>query len=227
MVGERVRFLCTSCERLQTSKWAQWTSEFSNFSQQVHNRNRSYKRTNHEVIRLFYMYRNEVLTLMTDSQRTIHELEGIIFKSQNRFLPFICRLFFSVLFLWTSAQRIILTVSYVYMCVSNVIDMRRVFIEHATHMIRVSKSYHTRICIIRVYMIRVYVSYAYIWYAYMYHTRMIRIWNAYDTQKSVKAVFHFNRIVTYRSIFFCVKVISSTLVLRKQRNDTVEVENGL
>ena len=33
-----------------------------------------------------------------------------------------------------------------------------------------------------------------------------------------KPVFHFNRIVTYRSIFFCVEVISSTLVLRKQRN---------
>ena len=45
----------------------------------------------------------------------------------------------------------------------------------------------------------------------------------------VKPVFHFNRIVTYRSIFFCVEVISSTLVLRKQRNtlrmNTVEVEN--
>jgi hypothetical protein len=35
---------------------------------------------------------------------------------------------------------------------------------------------------------------------------------------SPKPVFHFNRIVTYRSIFFCVKVISSTLVVRKQRN---------
>jgi hypothetical protein len=50
----------------------------------------------------------------------------------------------------------------------------------------------------------------------------------------VKPVFHFNRIVTYRSIFFCVEVISSTLVVRKQRNtlatlryDTVEVENRL
>jgi hypothetical protein len=35
----------------------------------------------------------------------------------------------------------------------------------------------------------------------------------------------------YRSIFFCVEVISSTLVVRKQRNtlryDTVEVENQL
>ena len=35
---------------------------------------------------------------------------------------------------------------------------------------------------------------------------------------SVKAHFHFNRIVTYRSIFFCIEVISSTLVLMKQRN---------
>jgi hypothetical protein len=33
-----------------------------------------------------------------------------------------------------------------------------------------------------------------------------------------KPVFHFDRIVTYCSIFFCVEVISSTLVLRKQRN---------
>ncbi len=32
------------------------------------------------------------------------------------------------------------------------------------------------------------------------------------------AGFHFNRIVTYRNIFFCVETISSTLVLRKQRN---------
>ena len=41
------------------------------------------------------------------------------------------------------------------------------------------------------------------------------------------------RNVTYRSFFFCVEVISFTLVLRKQRNtlrlryDTVEVENRL
>ena len=34
----------------------------------------------------------------------------------------------------------------------------------------------------------------------------------------LKAGFHLNRIVTYRSIFFCVETISSTLVLRKQRN---------
>jgi hypothetical protein len=34
----------------------------------------------------------------------------------------------------------------------------------------------------------------------------------------LKAALHFNRIVMYRSIFFCVEVISSTLVLRKQRN---------
>jgi hypothetical protein len=43
----------------------------------------------------------------------------------------------------------------------------------------------------------------------------------------LKPVFHLNRIVTYRSIFFCVEVISSTLVVRKQINtlryDTVEV----
>ena len=49
--------------------------------------------------------------------------------------------------------------------------------------------------------------------------------------QSLKPVFHFNHIVTYRSIFFCVEVISSTLVVRKQRNtlryDTVEVENQL
>jgi uncharacterized membrane protein len=38
-----------------------------------------------------------------------------------------------------------------------------------------------------------------------------------DDQR-LKAVFHFKRIVSYRSIFFCVEVISSTLVLRKQRN---------
>jgi hypothetical protein len=47
----------------------------------------------------------------------------------------------------------------------------------------------------------------------------------------LKPVFHFNRIVTYRSIFFCVEVISSTLVVRKQRNTprfaTIEVENRL
>ena len=36
--------------------------------------------------------------------------------------------------------------------------------------------------------------------------------------KEIKPVFHFNCIVTYRSIFFCVEVISSTLVGRKQRN---------
>ena len=36
--------------------------------------------------------------------------------------------------------------------------------------------------------------------------------------KGLSRSFHFNRIVTYRSIFFCVKVISSTLVVRKQRN---------
>jgi hypothetical protein len=34
----------------------------------------------------------------------------------------------------------------------------------------------------------------------------------------LKPGFHFNPIVTYRSIFFCVEVISSTLVVRKQRN---------
>ena len=51
----------------------------------------------------------------------------------------------------------------------------------------------------------------------------------------VKPVFHFNLIVKYRSIFFCVEVISSTLPLKKKRNtvryvsvyDTVEVENWL
>ena len=33
-----------------------------------------------------------------------------------------------------------------------------------------------------------------------------------------RPVFHFNRIVTYRGILFCVEIIGSTLVLRKQRN---------
>jgi hypothetical protein len=37
-------------------------------------------------------------------------------------------------------------------------------------------------------------------------------------KSTVKPVLHFDRIVTYRSIFFCVEVISSTLALRKQRN---------
>ena len=44
------------------------------------------------------------------------------------------------------------------------------------------------------------------------------IQNAHASYFRLKPVFHFNRIVTYRSIFFCVKVISSTLSLRKQRN---------
>jgi hypothetical protein len=48
-------------------------------------------------------------------------------------------------------------------------------------------------------------------------------------QYRLKPVFHFNRNVTYRSIFFCVEVISSILVVRKQRNTlrfaTIEVEN--
>ena len=35
---------------------------------------------------------------------------------------------------------------------------------------------------------------------------------------TIKPVFHFNRIVTYRSILFCFQVISSTLVLRKRGN---------
>ena len=39
-----------------------------------------------------------------------------------------------------------------------------------------------------------------------------------SVNRPLKPVFHFNRIVTYRSIFFCVEVISSTLPLRKQRN---------
>jgi hypothetical protein len=52
-----------------------------------------------------------------------------------------------------------------------------------------------------------------------------------DFNVRIKPVFHFNRIVTYRSIFFCVEVINSTLPLRKQRNTlrfgTIEVENWL
>ncbi len=53
-------------------------------------------------------------------------------------------------------------------------------------------------------------------------------------QANLNPVFHFNRIVTYRSIFVCVEVISCTLMLRKQRNtlyvsvyDTVEVQTDL
>ena len=34
----------------------------------------------------------------------------------------------------------------------------------------------------------------------------------------LKAVFHFKRIVAYRSIFFCVSIISSAPVLIEQRN---------
>jgi hypothetical protein len=49
--------------------------------------------------------------------------------------------------------------------------------------------------------------------------------------KTLKSVFHFNRIVTYRTIFFCVEDISSILVARIQRNmlryDTVEEGNDL
>jgi hypothetical protein len=49
--------------------------------------------------------------------------------------------------------------------------------------------------------------------------------------KTLKSVFHFNRIVTYRTIFFCVADISSILVPRIQRNmlryDTVEEGNDL
>ena len=33
----------------------------------------------------------------------------------------------------------------------------------------------------------------------------------------LKSVSHFNRIITYRSVSFCVEVISSVLVFRKQR----------
>ena len=36
-------------------------------------------------------------------------------------------------------------------------------------------------------------------------------------QVTIKAVFHFDHIVPYRSVFFCFKLISSTRVLMKQR----------
>ena len=39
-----------------------------------------------------------------------------------------------------------------------------------------------------------------------------------SVRREVKPVFQFNRVVTYRNIFFYVEVISSTLPLRKQRN---------
>ncbi len=42
----------------------------------------------------------------------------------------------------------------------------------------------------------------------------------------VKAGFHFNRIVTYRSIFFCVEIISSTLVLGNKEIRYVSVRYG-
>ena len=37
-------------------------------------------------------------------------------------------------------------------------------------------------------------------------------------EQQLKAVFHFKRIVAYRSIFFCANIISSTRVLMEQRN---------
>ena len=48
----------------------------------------------------------------------------------------------------------------------------------------------------------------------------------------IKAVFHFNRIVAKRSVFYCVHIISSaschkTVKYATFRYDTVEVENGL
>ena len=56
MVDECVRFLFTSCERLLTNEWAQWTSELVIF----HNEwIKSYKRDNHEVICLSYEYKDE------------------------------------------------------------------------------------------------------------------------------------------------------------------------
>ncbi len=42
----------------------------------------------------------------------------------------------------------------------------------------------------------------------------------------LKADFHFNRIVTYRSIFFCVETISSTLVLGNKEIRYVSVRYG-
>ena len=43
---------------------------------------------------------------------------------------------------------------------------------------------------------------------------------------SLKAGFHFNRIVMYRSIFFCVETISSTLVLGNKEIRYVSVRYG-
>ncbi len=42
----------------------------------------------------------------------------------------------------------------------------------------------------------------------------------------IKAGFHFNRIVTYRSIFFCAETISSTLVLGNKEIRYVSVRYG-
>ena len=65
MVGECVRFLCTSCERFESP---QRTSEFSNLSQQVHDKNRT-----NEPMQLFvYAIHIEIiLTLEVCQRRTI------------------------------------------------------------------------------------------------------------------------------------------------------------
>ena len=43
-------------------------------------------------------------------------------------------------------------------------------------------------------------------------------------EASIKPVIHFNRIVTYRSIFFCVKVISSTQQRNTPRFGTIRLK---
>ena len=58
MVGERVRFLCMSRERLQTNEWAKRTSEFNNLSQQVHNENRTNEPTSQQTNQVSYFLRH-------------------------------------------------------------------------------------------------------------------------------------------------------------------------
>ena len=54
---------------------------------------------------------------------------------------------------------------------------------------------------------------------------------SYITQCSVKAVFHFNRIVAKRSVLYCVHIICltvhETMKYATFRYDTAEVENSL
>ena len=71
MVDECVRFLCTTCERLQMNEWAWRTIVVSNLSAQVHNKNR----TSEPSLKLFvYFIRKEMrdkhLTLTVTASRT-------------------------------------------------------------------------------------------------------------------------------------------------------------